>query len=1628
MADPYDKYFEDDPKVAPAADPYDKYFEDDPAPVLKAVTPLAEIDPYDKYFEDDPPIADEPPALDWYQPVLDAAPEPEWRPKLGILEDEWPQPRAETYPGRFMGEPTVAIRAATRPAAKGLTQQRQDRIEDSEINYNRARAKWTLDVRKWESGGRKGPKPVAPISPIEIGAEAESAEARELTRGFQTPHLVVRGASGVALDAGGTKDPLDVQGAAEAVLAIPIGALINIGRTVFEAGEWAGEGLAVIVDPKLRYQHALKTYYQLKHAKDAGLLEPPHVDLVDGKLFKSIFPPPSPEAVEEVRRILTADVKDPEKLKDIQILATGEEIERPGTYPRFRETAVGAVREIVGLATLGLQLPGAVGYIAGKTPYTEKAKTIGNFAGHMVEYYTDRFHKLKRGDWRSLIEEAPIGSVFDLGMALSAVSKAAIAAEARLIRQVIEQTGERGAFRLGKEIPYLKDTAAYMAKTEKLEKEGKAVKWWQKRTMRGLSDYDLVQHVRHLAAQQKGTKAKSAAEAAEAAKAGVIIEKVTPEVAIMQAEAKALKAELDSVSKSVAAAEKRMDDFNNYSPGDKRRIRSEYQEEWARADRASRQKTYQKGYRQEFNERILAQIDEAKANKRSYERLSREADEAVWLRETLKRDKLADDLSAAKDLVSESRGQMKKLAKDKAAAEKRVGLADVLYKQLRDEKASAVDLLKAKATPKITMRKGLRPDIAAAAAGARVSRAFAETAGLMRKTITPWGALTVGNAMKNRMLSYEHGAAWLGAGAKARLRNLLRDPDLIVPEMALGELRNAQGALDDFVFVAAELYKKVPERFRPTVNQAIHFEHAATTRYFKWAEDSNGVISYKVKPEYLTTDIAPTLKKRAAVMNEWAAPIATLIRQRVTRAGVDLDVFENASAILGRLWAPNMMKGDLTEMSAAVAQRIRGAALQEASLRRAGVSIEAREWPAGKDFPKRGPASIAAQKTNEAKIMMIERQKRFEGGWGMTTDLAEELLYGVADAVRDFALVRAFKNMAKDTNVAIKDKFFRREYIDADGIRRIKTVDARPGWEKLSDVLEDTALEKIAKKARRAIRMQADDPVRATPGGRLQRYGDITDMYVHPDLAHFIRSQEKWAKWHRTSRFAKALSFWKAGKTILSPATHATNFLSNALILAPMAGISPWNPANFKYYERAAKEMISGKNTGMWKEFIVNGGRGRRGMAQRSEMAQQADSAAAMLHGGMIGRGKNFLAELETAMRETLVGKNKIKTAGGRVVKISRFLYQEMGVLYQSGDDYYRFSLYLKLRDQGVAIDKAIKAARKSFADYENLAGIWMHVKNSTVGIPFTAFDVRTSPRVAKWITENPHKGALLLQLSEYWTMRNMAESGVDTNEQNALMSSLPSYMQMGHVPWSAISPGQWNRKKGSRGLVGVGKYIPALKFIPDMDELDLFSIPDGETKLEGLYEYGMRIWGGGGPAVAGLQILGGRHPFYKKDIVGAGAKVKLLLETWGPNIPLLPTSYSFNRLKAAMEGKPRSGRTDVETIGQAVQATIFGIKDVEFTIDQLITNADRTSPAEYRDINTLKILKQRLREAEKAMEGGMERLAGLGHSDERINEYRMIEVKKLGPLMRQIGAIQGNMKRRRGLDAQQLIGMYEFH
>ena len=371
--------------------------------------------------------------------------------------------------------------------------------------------------------------------------------------------------------------------------------------------------------------------------------------------------------------------------------------------------------------------------------------------------------------------------------------------------------------------------------------------------------------------------------------------------------------------------------------------------------------------------------------------------------------------------------------------------------------------------------------------------------------------------------------------------------------------------------------------------------------------------------------------------------------------------------------------------------------------------------------------------------------------------------------------------------------------------------------------------------------------------------GEFSGM-LNPDIAYELYGMEMLMKEYGSAS-GKLLNFMKMTKTILSVGTHVTNWLGNFLFLAPMAGLSPWNPLNWEYLAKAGADFASMSKSSQFIRWVKSGGRGPTGGINSAEMVTGAHRGVGLLYQGIFGNAKRAHKNLGGFLRETMNGniEGALKYGGGAWKHAKVFPKNA----YQIGDDLWRYALFLKKIDERGAwkfADSLIDSqsallGRKAFADYENLNGLFQHVRTKWWGQVFVAFDARTTPHMLSVMKNNPARGNMMIALHEYMSTQNQIDAGFDPEMANKALQAIPDWEK--NWTWMhGIFPELANTKYA-------GLRMDLMKYAP----LARRAMHPGESFLEWL---GRAVMPDNPFLGTGLALVN-VHPFRRKPIYKTG-------------------------------------------------------------------------------------------------------------------------------------------------------------
>ena len=480
-------------------------------------------------------------------------------------------------------------------------------------------------------------------------------------------------------------------------------------------------------------------------------------------------------------------------------------------------------------------------------------------------------------------------------------------------------------------------------------------------------------------------------------------------------------------------------------------------------------------------------------------------------------------------------------------------------------------------------------------------------------------------------------------------------------------------------------------------------------------------------------------------------------------------------------------------------------------------------------------------------------------------------------------------------------------------------------------------------------------PIKGTGTNQM---GGLNGM-IQPDIAYELYGSHMLAKEYGAIG-SKALGFFKATKTILSVGTHVTNWLGNFLYLAPMAGISPYNPQNWKYYKQAAKDFSSRGKSEQFRRWVKSGGRGPDGGINRAELLAPTERGIGLLYKGIFGNAKRVHEWSAKMIKGTLAGDAGMAFSASK--SAWRHLKDLPPSMYQMGDDYYRYSLFLKKIDEGGAwskLDKAVDTAaslagRRAFADYENLNGLFQTVRRSWWGQVFVAFDARTTPLVVQKMQQSPYSVAFALGFHDYMSTKNMVDAGYDPEQLNNALENMPDYAKWSKTWLVSIFP-------ELKGTSIEGMRMNFLKYFPGGRRLPFIK---GETVLQ----YLGRAFASDNPYLSTYMHTQNIDPFFRGSVYKEGLggdsperAVSRVLErvimTWLP-----PDSFGFGygyrekRVERARRGEIPYGRLQPRSVLREQLGRWAGLDVGMWDMEKILATGDQATYNEIRALQKKRI------------------------------------------------------------------------
>jgi hypothetical protein len=372
----------------------------------------------------------------------------------------------------------------------------------------------------------------------------------------------------------------------------------------------------------------------------------------------------------------------------------------------------------------------------------------------------------------------------------------------------------------------------------------------------------------------------------------------------------------------------------------------------------------------------------------------------------------------------------------------------------------------------------------------------------------------------------------------------------------------------------------------------------------------------------------------------------------------------------------------------------------------------------------------------------------------------------------------------------------------------------------------------------------------------------------------------------KTGALQQMIGLWKAGKTILNPATHVRNSLTNELLTDWGTGLTPLSPRWWSYKGQALKALT-----------------------QHNSDFEQAKAAGSFLTDTFRSQ------ELSKILDNGPLSEGKLKAVYGWLQKAGK----KPGDLYEFEEQLGKMTVYLSERDKLVkagadvfdAAKQAAAAADKWLINYRRVPK-WVDLIRNGQGplgvlgtVPFITFQYKVAPLVAEAMVKHPTR------VTKYFKIGRGVEALADPDETAAEKRVMPEWMKEGI--WVKLPM----KDKYDRSL-----YLDATYLIPLADLSGAKVIgPGGEPAMMST------------PFVNLLQdVMRNQSRFTGRPIWGQGMTKEDVAKNIGEYIgsqllpSLAPGGYGYRNIRDAVAKKPDwLGRT--RTLDQVLAAQLLGFK-----------------------------------------------------------------------------------------------------
>lgn len=469
---------------------------------------------------------------------------------------------------------------------------------------------------------------------------------------------------------------------------------------------------------------------------------------------------------------------------------------------------------------------------------------------------------------------------------------------------------------------------------------------------------------------------------------------------------------------------------------------------------------------------------------------------------------------------------------------------------------------------------------------------------------------------------------------------------------------------------------------------------------------------------------------------------------------------------------------------------------------------------------------------------------------GEVRDVAVRMAVLAREVSHDLALGHMFKNIKANDNWTIQT--------DGKTTKEVKELAKKLGWQFVPEVETSAGVKKFGALGNNFVHPDVAKVLKSLSSDRI--------AFSSPELTHFVQGLDTINR--------AILAPWKIGKTALSPATHGVNIITN-LHLSLMAG---YNPV----------------------KLMVDGGRELASKGQYFTEAIQAgllDSSIMKAEWDL-----DSFVKLANQIDVSKVGDHS--TTGKAMSAFGKLMSPLSGAVkgamrsYENEDKIFKLGVFIAERNKGMSAAEALNTANKWFLDYTDVPrGI--NLLRRTGAVPFISWGYKVIPAILNTAIDHPERLIGLVMgyklLGDYhYEKEYHGRAEAQRNYESALMEGTRDENKTfyGAGPSAMVRLG--NNEKGQAKFWDASRYLPGGDLMTDM--------------FKG-FPFGFH------PLIATVTALTmNQNPSFKTKIkpydkpetpeqedANTKGLVTFMVQQWLPNLPVVPGSFSFDKVGNAL-------------------------------------------------------------------------------------------------------------------------------